>query len=168
MTEASNDNPQGIACEFTQELDRNWASEIAERFFNAGGRHDFSYRQLRDTLIDVAGDCFREAASIALYFGNKRDPAIVKTAEDIARCIKGRADEIQSASPLPSAAQPSEREKALYDIRWTRDDGELLECHGLTARTVFSRLRGAIANSGPITVHSIEPAAYTPAKAEKS
>lgn len=49
-----------------------------------------------------------------------------------------------------------------YNIRWQRvgvpgPDGGIMECHELTARTAFSRLLGAIRNTGPITVHKVEP-----------
>lgn len=44
-----------------------------------------------------------------------------------------------------------------YTVVWTRQDGVEQTCSGLTLRVAFARLRGAIRNSGPITVVSIKP-----------
>lgn len=46
-----------------------------------------------------------------------------------------------------------------YTVVWERRDypeDEHLRCSGLTGRVAFARLIGAIKNSGPVIVHSIE------------
>lgn len=48
--------------------------------------------------------------------------------------------------------------RRLYSITWNREGEKPGEqcCHALTAERLVSRLRGAIRNSGPITVHAVE------------
>lgn len=46
-----------------------------------------------------------------------------------------------------------------YTVRWSRpNDSALLECRGLTARVMVSRLIRALHNNAAITVHSVRPA----------
>ena len=50
-----------------------------------------------------------------------------------------------------------------YTVKWQRLHGETpglretMECKGLDPRTALSRMMGAIRNSGPIVVLSVEP-----------
>ena len=48
------------------------------------------------------------------------------------------------------------RRDGTYRVTWHRGDGELLSCGGLTPELALSRIIGAIANSGPITVTQVE------------
>lgn len=45
-----------------------------------------------------------------------------------------------------------------YVVRWRRltQPDELLECRGLTAERLVSRLRGSIRNSGPVIIDGVE------------
>lgn len=44
-----------------------------------------------------------------------------------------------------------------YTITWTRPDGEVQTCQGLTPRIAFARLWAAWKNSGSITVIDCQP-----------
>jgi hypothetical protein len=49
------------------------------------------------------------------------------------------------------------RRRSTFRVRWSRGDGQVHECAGLTAALLVRRLRNAIAsNGGKIEVHEVE------------